>query len=250
MIIHPLSEGSFTVDHTKRFVPFNADEHQLSNRPAGSLLVEIQPFVVITSKDIILLDAGLGFQTATGTLQLHENLLKHNINPMEVTKVLMSHLHKDHAGGMGIRDEHTGAVRPAFPLATYYVNAREMDMALASTSSSYRPEELAVLNQVERLERMDGEGWIDGYINYAWSGGHCPFHQVFRIEEQGETIFYGGDEAPQYQQMKSRFVAKYDADGKRAMELRQQWWTEGKDWTFLFYHDIKTPGASPARPQA
>jgi hypothetical protein len=43
--------------------------------------------------------------------------------------------------------------------------------------------------------------------------------------------------------MKSRFVAKYDANGKRAMELRQEWWAKGKEagWTFLFYHDIRTP---------
>jgi hypothetical protein len=59
MIIHPLSEGQFTVDQTKVFVPFDASQHQLTARPAGSLLVEIQPFVVITSQDVILLDAGL-----------------------------------------------------------------------------------------------------------------------------------------------------------------------------------------------
>jgi hypothetical protein len=43
--------------------------------------------------------------------------------------------------------------------------------------------------------------------------------------------------------MKSRFIAKYDFDGKKCMELRQQWWQQGQDekWTFLFYHDIKTP---------
>jgi hypothetical protein len=43
--------------------------------------------------------------------------------------------------------------------------------------------------------------------------------------------------------MKHRFVAKYDFNGKKAMELRQEWWETGKkeDWTFLFYHDIKTP---------
>jgi hypothetical protein len=64
---------------------------------------------------------------------------------------------------------------------------------------------------------------------------------VFWIEGDGETIFFGGDEAPQLHQMKSRFVAKYDHDGKKAMELRQKWWQEGNGWTFLFYHDIKTP---------
>jgi hypothetical protein len=41
--------------------------------------------------------------------------------------------------------------------------------------------------------------------------------------------------------MKSRFVAKYDYDGKKCMELRKQWWEEGTDWTFLFYHDIQSP---------
>jgi len=43
--------------------------------------------------------------------------------------------------------------------------------------------------------------------------------------------------------MRHRFVAKYDFDGKRAMELRQQWWKQGEQegWTFLFYHDVKHP---------
>ena len=43
--------------------------------------------------------------------------------------------------------------------------------------------------------------------------------------------------------MKNKFIAKYDYDGKLCMELRQKWWQQGEleKWTFLFYHDIKTP---------
>ncbi|MEY5045642.1 MAG: hypothetical protein RL713_867, partial [Bacteroidota bacterium] len=57
----------------------------------------------------------------------------------------------------------------------------------------------------------------------------------------------GGDEAPQLQQMKTKFVAKYDHDGKRAMELRQEWWEQAKTegWSILFYHDIATPIIKP-----
>ena len=63
------------------------------------------------------------------------------------------------------------------------------------------------------------------------------------VEEDGQKIFFGGDIAPQYQQMKYKFIAKYDYDGKLCMELRQKWWQQGEleKWTFLFYHDIKTP---------
>ncbi len=53
MKIIPLSEGAFTVDKTKAFVPFDHAKDQLNDRPAGSLLVEIQPFAIITSKDIL-----------------------------------------------------------------------------------------------------------------------------------------------------------------------------------------------------
>jgi hypothetical protein len=58
MRIIPLSEGTFTIDKTKLFIPFDEQNHDLQERTKGSLLVEVQPFVVITSKDILLLDTG------------------------------------------------------------------------------------------------------------------------------------------------------------------------------------------------
>ena len=80
MQIIPLSEGAFTVDKTKAFLPFDVEDDQLQSRPSGSLLVEIQPFVVKTEKDILLLDAGLGFYKK-GELQLHQNLKANGIQP-------------------------------------------------------------------------------------------------------------------------------------------------------------------------
>src|ERR1700753_1618708 len=99
MQIIPLSEGAFTIDKTKRFVPFDLEKDDLQQRPVGSLLVEVQPFAIRTSEDILVLDTGLGF-TQDGELMIHANLRKAGIDPANVTKVLMSHLHKDHAGGI------------------------------------------------------------------------------------------------------------------------------------------------------
>jgi glyoxylase-like metal-dependent hydrolase (beta-lactamase superfamily II) len=242
MTIIPLSEGAFTIDKTKVFVPFDTDKDDLQARAAGSLLVEVQPFLVVTAEDVLLLDAGLGFMK-NDILQLHQNLIDAGINKAEVTKVLMSHLHKDHAGGISFLNKNTQQYELSFPNATYYVQRKEMDFALEKGFPSYIPEELNCLNSASNVVWLDGDGVIDGYIQYQMVGGHSPFHQVFRIVDAGETVFYGGDNAPQLQQMKSKFVAKYDADGKKAMELRQQWWQAGlaAGWRFLFYHDIKTP---------
>ncbi|MFM8758052.1 MAG: MBL fold metallo-hydrolase, partial [Methylophilaceae bacterium] len=220
MIIHPLSEGQFTVDQTNVFVPFNATQHQLTNRPAGSLLVEIQPFVVITSQDVILLDAGLGYSIGN-ELQLHRQLRSVGIRPEQVTKVILSHLHKDHIGGIAYT--HQSMAYPAFPNADYYVQREELQFALATQTASYLPTLLHWLSSYERLVLLEGATQINDEIRCEPSGGHCPFHQVIWISENGQTVFYGGDEAPQLQQMKHRFVAKYDKNGKRAMELRAQW---------------------------
>ena len=237
MKIIPLSEGRFTIDRSKLFVPFDEREHALQERPVGSLLVEIQPFLVITSRDIILMDTGLGFSDTDGRLQLHKNLMAEGINPSEVTKVLLSHLHKDHAGGAG----QGNALN--FPQANYYIQQQELEFALEKGAPSFVVSDLQCLLYNDQVIKLEGDGFIDEYIECRISGAHSPFHQVFWIREEGEIIFFGGDEAPQLQQMKHRFVAKYDADGRKAMEYRKIWWEQGRQqgWKFLFYHDIKTP---------
>jgi len=243
MKIIPLSEGSFTIDKTKQFVPFDTGKDDLQQRPVGSLLVEIQPFCVVTKNDILVIDTGLGFSNPNGTLQIHQNLMDNGINPMDVTKVLMSHLHKDHSGGIGREDSMLRQHFFSFPHAVHYVNKEELPFAFEKGKPSYTPEDFEILSSADQVIFTEGNGKIDGYIRHEVSGAHCPFHQVFWIEEEDQTIFFGGDVAPQLQQMKSRFIAKYDFDGKKCMELRQQWWQQGRQehWTFLFYHDIKTP---------
>jgi glyoxylase-like metal-dependent hydrolase (beta-lactamase superfamily II) len=241
MKIIPLSEGSFTVDNTKMFVPFDEQSENLQARPSGSLLVEIQPFVVITTNDILLLDTGLGFSDKDGKMQLHKNLEDAGIDASAITKVLMTHLHKDHAGGISLDKDRK---QLSLTRATYYIQQREFDLAVKKGFPSFIPEELQALSDSNMVVWLqDDEGTIDGYIHYKVTGAHSPLHQVFWIKDPEGVIFFGGDDAPQLQQMKHRFVAKYDYDGKKAMELRKEWWQEGgkEKWTFLFYHDIKTP---------
>ncbi len=243
MKIFPLSEGSFTVDKTKVFIPFDKATDDLQQRGTGSLLVEIQPFVIITKNDILLLDTGLGFHTNDGKMQLHHNLISNGIDPTKITKVLLSHLHKDHAGGIQNTSSATHQPELAFPHATYYVNKKELVSARENINASYTPEDFSLLNESADLILLDEKGTIDDHIHYEMSGAHCPYHTVFWIKENDQIFFYGGDVAPQLQQMKNRFIAKYDFDGRRSMELRNKWWQQGQseNWTFLFYHDIKTP---------
>lgn len=239
MRIIPLSEGSFTIGKDKIFHAFDQTKDDLQSRTTGSLLVEVQPFCIVLERDVILIDTGLGFKK-DGQLQIHANLIAHGIQPESVTKVLMSHLHKDHAGGVSYKDR-LGNAHLSFPNAVFFVQRREYDYAAETGYPSFIVDEFEVFDTNPRVFWLhDDEGTIDNYIHYQVTGAHSPFHQVFWIETSEGLIFFGGDDAPQHKQMLSRFVAKYDYDGKKCMELRQQWWIKGEadGWTFLFYHDI------------
>jgi len=243
--VFPLSEGVFTIGHDKEFVPFNTDSDILTDRPTGSLLVEIQPFLVVTDRDVILLDTGLGYNTIAGIPQIHENIAKHGFGAGEVTKVLLTHLHKDHAGGI-LRKHDDGTASAMFPNAQYYIYGPEAAYALEKGAPSYQNELYADWLSSDQIHWLEGdEGLIDDYIFFKHSGAHSLQHIVFWIKDEEDIIFYGGDEAPQYKQMIMKYVAKYDTNGKKAMELRAQYAEQGRleHWQFLFYHDVKMPTA-------
>jgi glyoxylase-like metal-dependent hydrolase (beta-lactamase superfamily II) len=170
-------------------------------------------------------------------------MMDNGINPSEVTKILMSHLHKDHSGGVCYKNEVDGTVKLSFPAAKYYIQKQELEFALSGQSASYIKDELECLHGADQVVLIEGNGVIDNYIKYEMTSAHSKYHQVFWITEGNKTIFFGGDDAPQLQQMKSRYIAKYDYNGRKCMELRHEWWKKGAEehWTFLFYHDIKTP---------
>ncbi|MEN9497492.1 MAG: hypothetical protein RL750_391, partial [Bacteroidota bacterium] len=180
MNYYPLSEGTFTIDQTKVFLPFDPNRDQLQDRPIGSLLVEIQPFAIKTSQDLLLLDTGLGF-AVDGELQIHRNLRRIGFTPEQVTKVLLTHLHKDHAGGIA---QGNGTDRIlSFPNATYYVSERELAFALEKNTLSYPADEVRILLGHPQVTFVSDGDRIDGYIEVSHSGGHCPHHQVFTIRE-------------------------------------------------------------------
>lgn len=235
MDIHVLGEGSYSVDATKKFVPFNPQTDDRKSRP-GSLFIHVNPFLIKTDDDLILLDAGLGYKDTRDELYLHQHIRNAGYEPEDVTLVLMSHLHYDHSGGLVV--ERDGKLQPSFPQAEHVVQKGEWEFALQGKSSSYHKEIFEALNGSVKLTLTDGDGVLKDGISYQLSGGHCPYHQVFLLEEVWQKVFFGGDELPEPEQLLRKFVAKYDYDGPKAAQLREEYGKKASDegWQCLFYH--------------
>ncbi|MCX2583913.1 MBL fold metallo-hydrolase [Pedobacter sp. MR22-3] len=236
MKVIPLKQGNYTVNPKKKFTLIASDS------TAAGTKVAIQPFVVMTENDYVLMDTGLNSsqEEMPPVVACLEN---ENIKPEQITKVLISHLHKDHIDGMGYFSN--GKLMDSFPNAMIYLQRRELDFALTQTENpSYRMEMLQQLAKLPNVVLLDDDqGNITDGITYQVSGGHTPFHQVFWVKEKEETIFYGADNLPQQNYLKYPLAFKNDFDGKKALESRQEWEEEGKkqNWTVLLYHDLENP---------
>lgn len=171
---------------------------------------------------------------------ISEILEKENIHRDQVTKILLSHLHKDHIETTITRT--ASSFEPTFPNAKIYIQRRELAFALENKGSySFNFDTLEKLIQLENIIWMDEDkGNISEEISFEVAGGHTPFMQVFWIREGNETVFYGADDLPQESYLKYHLAYKSDFDGRKAMELRIGWAKAAAEnnWKILLYHDL------------
>ena len=236
--VFTLFEGSYSVDASKKFVPFNPEVDSPKDRPA-SLFISVQPFLVKINNLLLLLDTGLGYSNADGQLILHENIRKAGFDPEDVDYVLMSHLHYDHSGGMV--HHHDGHMELSFPHATYVIQEGEWEAAFSSGSSSYHTEIFDFLQRNAQIQFIEGSGTLVEGIHYELTGAHCPYHQTFLLDDGTDKVFFGADVLPEHEELLRKFIAKYDFDGRKAMELREEYGKRAaaENWNCLFYHGKK-----------
>lgn len=237
--VYTLYEGSYSVDATKKFIPFDPERDNPKDRP-GSLFIYVQPFLVELSNKLVLFDTGLGYSDDQGRLILHENIKKAGFQPEDVDLVLMSHLHYDHSGGMV--HNVNGEMSLSFPEATYVIQRGEWETAFTKATSSYRTEIFEYLQRNAQITFIEDSGQLDEAITYELTGAHTPYHQAFLISEGNQKVFFGGDVLPDPDELRRKFIAKYDYDGRKAMELRTEFGNKAVEehWMCLFYHGKKT----------
>ncbi|RZK66459.1 MAG: MBL fold metallo-hydrolase, partial [Pedobacter sp.] len=172
MQVFTLSEGSYSVDASKKFVPFDPAKDNPKDRPA-SLFINVQPFLVKLENSLVLFDTGLGYSNEEGKLHLHEHIKKAGFDPDDVELVLMSHLHFDHSGGMV--HHYNDKMELSFPNATYVMQRGEWETAFSSKSSSYHTEIFDYVQRNAQIYLIEDSGKLTNEISYELTGAHCPY---------------------------------------------------------------------------
>ena len=167
------------------------------------------------------------------------------VRPEEVTIVVNTHLHFDHAGGNTTRDP-AGRVVPTFPNARYFVSRAEYEHAEEPHErdrASYLPENWRPLVETGQLELKDADYEVAPGLRMETIPGHSRTMQCVRLERGGRTLFGFADLVPTRAHVPFAWVMGYDLYPVETLEAKKRLLPQAarEGWLCLFYHDPEAP---------
>jgi glyoxylase-like metal-dependent hydrolase (beta-lactamase superfamily II) len=225
------------------------DEHNRVRLNMNCLFVE-------TGTERILIETGIGDKWSQKQAQMYgitrvrplsESLhAVTGVKAEEITLVVNTHLHFDHAGGNTKLDEAGAAVVPAFPNARYLVSRAEYEHAESPHErdrASYLPENWRPLRESGQLEFQEADYEVVPGLRMQTIPGHSRTMQCARLERGGRTLFGFADLVPTRAHISAAWIMGYDLYPVETLEAKKRLLPEAarEDWLCLFYHDPDAP---------
>ncbi|HYX28523.1 MAG TPA: MBL fold metallo-hydrolase [Pyrinomonadaceae bacterium] len=206
-------------------------------------------------KERILIDTGIGekwsekhraMYAINRTRSLDESLQAiAGVRSEDITIVINTHLHFDHAGGNSIWDE-SGRAIPAFPNARYRVSRAEYEHAESPNErdrASYLSENWQPTKQTGQLELQDEAYEVVPGLTMETYAGHNRSMQCPRLVRDGRTLFGFADLVPMRAHVSYAWVMGYDLYPVETVAAKKKLLPQAarEGWTCLFYHDADQP---------
>lgn len=208
----------------------------------------IDPILIQYKEENILID------TALETSKLSEKEMKHagvseetklfdslaevDLNPTDITIIIQTHMHNDHAGGLTVLEN--GQLKSAFPNATIYVNDIEWEDVKHPSKRTRRtylkenwePIEHQVKTWHERFELNDE-------ITLIHTGGHSRGHSIVLIKHGDEELIHMADLFPTNAHQNPLYVGGVDDYPMDSIAAKEKWMAYAYEHNckFIFYHN-------------
>jgi glyoxylase-like metal-dependent hydrolase (beta-lactamase superfamily II) len=187
----------------QRWLP--ADDHNRIRLATRALLV-------ITQKETILFEAGIGgymdpkFRDRYGVDEpgnvLLDSLSQKGVSPSDVTHIICSHLHFDHAGGLLSAYKEDRSPRLLFPKAQYYVSEQAWERANhphPRDRASFIPllqEKLAQSKRLTVVKKGTVFSFDEFELRFFHSDGHTPGLLCSDLLFGNDRLVYASDLIP------------------------------------------------------
>ncbi|MBK1821968.1 MBL fold metallo-hydrolase [Burkholderia sp. 500H] len=175
---------------------------QAARLPTDTITLTFTPVVLKTDGRVVVIDTGLGeaaFRQSNGVGgQFHTNLEAAGYDAAAVDRVLITHFHADHIGGLVTADG-----RAAFPNSEIWVPAAEYAFWLNNANMARAESEAAMAN-FQRARRIFGilgdsvrtfepDTEVAPGVTSMATHGHTPGHTSFVVESGADKVVIQGD---------------------------------------------------------
>lgn len=247
-----VSDGTIRLDGGAMFgvVPRVVWENYSKPDEKNRILIGLNCLLVQTPEHNILIDTGMGekwtekekeIYSITRPPSLLVSLESLGLRREDISIVINTHLHFDHAGGNTRLDSS-----PTFPNAIYYVQKDEYEHACnphERDRASYRPADWENLVKNGQLVLVNGDQEIVPGVTVFRVPGHNLDTQLVKIESEGQTAVFFADIIPTTFHLPFAWVMGYDLYPVELLEQKKRLIPEAakEGWLCVFEHDPIVP---------
>jgi glyoxylase-like metal-dependent hydrolase (beta-lactamase superfamily II) len=275
--VEVIPDTEFRLDGGAMFgvVPRVVWEHVCPPDEKNRIRMNMNCVFIDTGKDKILIETGIGEKWTPKQIAMYgifrdksfaETLFdKTGAGPDDITIVINTHLHFDHAGGNTVlTGAHASRVqefqhddrgageapavqsKPQFGNARYLVSARELEHASAPHErdrASYLSENWEPLKGSGQLEPMPDDYEPVRGLKLQTVRGHSETMQTWRLDGGGKTLFGFADLIPTRHHVPFPWIMSYDLYPTETLGFKKSVLPVAlkEEWFCLFYHDFDYP---------
>jgi len=208
-----------------------------------------------TGSERILIETGIGEKWSAKHAAMYGITREHSfadslrlragIAPDQITIVINTHLHFDHAGG-NTAINGDGKIAPAFPNARYFVSRAEWEHAEQPSErdqASYLPDNWRPVAESGQLELKDADYEVVDGLTMETHPGHNRSMQCWRLHQGGQTLFGFADLVPMRAHVQFPWIMGYDLFPVETLESKKRLLPQAarEGWSCLFYHEPDQP---------
>ena len=248
--LYSIETSEFGLDGGAMFgiIPKVMWEKKTSVDSLNRIKMVTRSLLLVSDSHKILIDTGNGSKWTKKYLELYNiDLSRYNINSSlkkygfttdDITDVICTHLHFDHAGGNTIYHENN--LVPTFSNATYWIREKNWNLAnhpSQKDQGSFMECDWEVLAQ-NNMIMLVKDKFLPGLEIY-FTEGHTNglMHPV--ISDGNKTLFYGADIFPTAAHIPVPWVMSYDLRPTQTIKEKDRLLKKmyDEEWILFFEHD-------------